>query len=93
MKKQQIITGLLLLFILFSLSSCAPEGVTTKEYGFFSGLAHGFLLVFTLIGKLFGAHIGIYAVHNTGFFYYLGYLIGLGIFGGGGGAASRRRRY
>jgi len=91
MKKQQIIIGLLILFVLINLTSCAPENLTTKEYGFFSGLVHGFLLVFTLIGKLFGAHIGIYAVHNTGFFYYLGFLIGLGAFGGGGGAASRRK--
>ena len=92
MKKHQLIIGILLLIILFSFSSCAPESYSTREYGFFSGIIHGFLLVFALIGKLFGMHFGLYAFHNTGFFYYLGFLIGLSAFGGGGAASGRRRR-
>lgn len=47
--------------------------------------------VFALIGKLFGVHCGIYAEHNTGFFYWLGFIIGIGGLGGGGREAARRR--
>jgi hypothetical protein len=81
----------LLLFVVITtcLTSCAPEGYETNESGFFSGLWHGFIIVFSLIGKLFGADIGIYAEHNTGFTYWLGFIIGIGGFGGGGSAARR----
>lgn len=71
------------------MTSCAPEGYEHNESGFFSGLWHGFIIVFSLIGKLFGADIGIYAEHNTGFTYWLGFIIGIGGFGGGGSAARR----
>lgn len=89
MKKQTLIISFLLLFILIQLTSCAPQGDTYKEYGLFSGIIHGIVFPFALIGKLFGAHVGIYAENNTGFFYWLGFIIGLGALGGGG-AASRR---
>lgn len=82
--------SVLIIFLLTTLSSCAPKGHTSDEYGFFSGIIHGMVIVFALIGKLFGADVGIYAEHNTGFFYWLGFIIGIGAFGGGGSAASRR---
>lgn len=78
--------------LMFTIISCAPMGHTTKEYGFFYGLLHGFILIFSLIGKLFGADIGIHAEHNSGFFYWLGYLLGVLIFGGGSGKAASRRK-
>ncbi len=90
MKKQHLVIGLLFLIVLFSFTSCAPESNTSKEYGFFWGIIHGFLFVFALIGKLFGVHVGLYAAHNTGFFYWLGFIIGIGGLSGSG-AASRRR--
>lgn len=91
MKQQHFISALIIISFLLLLSSCAPGGYTSNEYGFFSGVVHGFVFVFALIGKLFGSHYGLYAEHNTGFFYWLGFIIGLGIIGGGGrGAASRR---
>lgn len=90
MKQKNLIIGLFLLICLFGLSSCAPGGDTDKEYGFFGGFIHGWVLVFALIGKLFGGDYGIYAENNTGFTYWLGFIIGLGILGGGGGAVSRR---
>lgn len=80
---------MLFLFLTISLSSCAPEGNTYKEYGFFSGILHGIVFPFALIGKLFGSDVGLYASNNTGFFYWLGFLFGIGALGGGG-AASRR---
>jgi hypothetical protein len=75
--------------IIFILSSCAPEGYSSDEAGFFSGIWHGIIIVFSLIGKLFGADIGIYAEHNSGFMYWLGFIIGIG--GLGGGSASNYR--
>lgn len=88
-KNSTIIIGIFLVFIMFAFTSCAPEHYSSKEYGFFSGILHGFVFVFALIGKMFGADIGLYAEHNSGFFYWVGFLIGLGGLGGGG-AASRR---
>lgn len=87
MKVKTIAIGLIVLICITSLSSCVPHGYKSNEAGFFSGIWHGFIIVFSLIGKLFGAHIGIYAEHNTGFFYWLGFIIGIGGFGGGGAAA------
>jgi hypothetical protein len=89
MKKQTIVLGIFLLFIVFTMTSCAPEHYSDHEYGFFGGIIHGMVFFFALIGKLFGADIGLYADNNTGFFYWLGFILGIGALGGGG-AASRR---
>ena len=45
--------GLILLICLSSLSSCAPNGYESSEAGFISGIWHGFIIIFSLIGKLF----------------------------------------
>lgn len=89
MKKQKMIIGLLCLFILTNMTSCAPAGYSSHQYGFFSGIFHGFIFVFALIGKLLSLDVGLYAEHNSGFFYWLGFIIGIG--GLGGGASSSRR--
>lgn len=91
MKIKKFAIGLILLVFITNLVSCAPQGYVSNEAGFFSGFWHGLIIVFSLIGKLFGADIGIYAEHNTGFFYWLGFIIGIAGFGGGGGAAAKRR--
>ena len=77
-----------MIFFIITLSSCAPKENTTNQYGFFSGILHGFVFFFSLIGKLLGFSIGLYAENNSGFFYWLGFIIGIGGFGGG--ANSRR---
>jgi hypothetical protein len=89
MKSKSLLICISICLCLFTLSSCAPSGDTSKEYGFFSGILHGFIFVFALIGKVFGGDHGLYAANNTGFFYWIGFLIGIGVIGGGG-AASRR---
>lgn len=89
--KKSILFTTLLLCLLF-ISSCAPEGVTSKEYGFFYGLLHGFILPFAIIGKIFNLDIGIHAINNTGFGYWLGYFIGFAIITGGSGHQAKRRR-
>jgi hypothetical protein len=95
MKTKRIFIGLLLLLILFFVTSCAPVGMTKEVYGFLYGIVHGFISPFVLIAKLLGANIGLYAVHNTGLLYWLGFILGLVLLlgGGGGGYASRRRWY
>lgn len=89
MKLQRLIIPLLFITLLLSLFACAPSGYQPSKSGFFSGLWHGAILIFSLIGKLFGADIGIYADNNTGFTYWLGFILGLGVLGGGGSAARR----
>ncbi len=90
MTNKKNVIGIILVLILFNLTSCAPSGYESNQAGFFSGIYHGFIVVFSLIGKLFGADIGIYSEHNTGFFYWLGFIIGTGLLGSGGSAARRR---
>jgi hypothetical protein len=93
MNVKRILIGSSLLLVLFYLTSCAPAGMTSEEYGFFWGILHGFISPFVFIAKLLGAHIGLYAAHNTDTFYWLGFILGLVFLlgGGGGGVASRRR--
>lgn len=89
MKKQNILIGLVLVMIFINLTSCAPNHYSSDESGFFAGIWHGFVFIFALIGKLFGLGVGLYAENNSGFFYWLGFIIGIGGLGGGG-VASRR---
>ena len=87
MKVKKILIMLLLLIFVISISSCAPNHYESHKSGFFSGILHGMIIVFSLIGKLFGFNIGIYAEHNTGFTYWLGFILGIGVFGGGSSSA------
>lgn len=89
MKNNKTLIIALLLFCVTTLISCAPNGYTSHNAGFFEGLWHGFIIIFSVIGKLIGKHIGIYASHNTGVTYWLGFIIGLGVLGGGGNSARR----
>ncbi len=76
-------SSLWIIVLILLVSSCAPEGYTSDEYGFFSGIWHGVCLPFAIIGKIFGSDIGIYAENNSGFLYWIGFIIGLGGLGGG----------
>jgi hypothetical protein len=87
MNKINIKNITLFILVIMAISSCAPSGYESEEAGFFSGLWHGFILIFSIIAKLFGSDIGIYAEHNTGFTYWLGFILGIGILGGGGSRA------
>lgn len=58
--------------------ACLPP--TEHTYGFWAGLWHGSIMIFSLIGEIFSDDIAIYAVNNTGGWYDLGFCLGLGGF-------------
>ena len=62
--------------------------------GFWTGLWHGFIVLFTFIVSLFTDNVRMYEVHNSGNWYNFGFLLGVMIFfgGGGGGACKGKRR-
>ncbi len=79
-------------------ASCAPAAGPTAGLdkagaaGFWKGLWHGFIIVFTFIVSLFKDGVGIYESHNNGNLYNLGFVLGvMFFFGGSGGGACRRR--
>tara|TARA_R110000823_G_scaffold15286_3_gene49851 strand:+ start:1630 stop:1890 length:261 start_codon:yes stop_codon:yes gene_type:complete len=48
-----------------------------EVYGFFYGLLHGMLILFSLIGSLLDPSIAVYGENNNGFLYDLGFAIGI----------------
>jgi hypothetical protein len=87
-------TKRLLLFTLLvvaasTLAACATQPVPSsfEPPGFWSGLLHGFTILFSLIGSIFTDY-RIYAFPNSGGWYDLGYFFGAAAFLGGGGASA-----
>ncbi len=60
--------------------------------GFWLGLWHGLIALFTFIISLFSGNVHFYEVHNNGAWYNLGFVLGAGILFGSSGSASRRKR-
>jgi hypothetical protein len=90
---KQFLLTLLLLAMLFILTSCAhqPSGYHHEAPGFFSGVLHGFIAPFTLIISIF-RDIRIYNYPNSGFWYDAGFVVGFLMISGGGGASAGSRR-
>ncbi len=57
--------------------------------GFWTGLLHGFISWVTLVIGIFSDQVRVYEPHNTGGWYDLGFLLGVGIWGGGSHAYRR----
>lgn len=83
----------------FLLVSCAPGGNplahtagSSPPAGFLLGLWHGIIVWVTFFVSLFDGSVSVYEVHNNGWPYNLGFVIGAATLHGGGGAAARRRR-
>ena len=89
-RRGRIFVFLTVIAIALFIASCAtqPRPEAFDPPGFFSGLLHGFLIVFSFIGSLF-TNIRIYNFPNSGAWYDFGYVIGASMFLGGGGASSR----
>lgn len=76
------------------LASCArqaPVAIESDAPGFFAGLWHGWIILFSFVGSLFSDDIAIYAVPNNGGWYNFGFALGVGAFSGGAAASSKRR--
>lgn len=81
------------------MAACAPGAnpmaahpVEPPPAGFLLGLWHGVIIWVTFIVSLFDHDVSIYEVHNSGWPYNLGFLIGAAGFHGGGAFAGARRR-
>ena len=90
-KRKPALALVLLCAVALSIASCATQPVTptSSPPGFFLGLLHGFLIVFSFVGSLFTDY-RIYAFPNSGGWYDFGYLLGAMAFLGGGGASTRQ---
>jgi hypothetical protein len=88
------------LLVVLVLAACAPSANPLIDQavgdgssaGFLLGIWHGFIVVITFFISLFSDSVGVYEVHNTGWSYNLGYLIGLMMALGGSGAGAGRRK-
>lgn len=92
----------ILLVLIFILSGCVagPNELEQKPNtegkiaGFFMGLWHGLIAPITFIISIFTKNVRFYEVHNNGFWYNFGFVLGAGLFLSGGilGKGRRRRR-
>jgi hypothetical protein len=76
--------------VLVLLAGCAhqPPPLPIGDHpGFFSGIWHGLVGPFALVGQLF-TNVRVYAFPNSGGWYDLGFILGISAWGGGA-AASR----
>ena len=76
----------ILLAITFTLTSCASQPLPDAydPPSFFTGIWHGLIAPFALIGHIFDDSIRMYAFPNSGGWYDFGYIIGIGLLFGGG---------
>ena len=76
MKKVILVSVALLL-----LSGCASSSSTGLDpVGFWHGIWHGMIAPLAWFISLFNSNVAIYAEYNTGTWYDLGFLIGIGAF-------------
>lgn len=83
-----------------TLTACAPGANPMALHaaadghvaGFLKGFWHGLIVWVTFIVSLFDARVSVYEVHNSGWPYNLGFVLGAAGMHGGGGAAARRRK-
>jgi hypothetical protein len=91
---------LILFVIIIFLAGCTAgmnrlqdtQNAKGNTAGFFAGFWHGLISIFTLIISLFTDKISIYEVHNSGFWYDLGFLLGAGTLTGGTLWSKKRRK-
>ena len=91
--KKSILFLLIALLTGIIVTGCATQSMTEVAHppGFFHGLLHGFIILFSFIASLFTDY-RIYAFPNAGGWYDFGFLLGVMFFFGGGGAGTCKRR-
>jgi hypothetical protein len=85
------LVGIFLVFV-FVLASCTAGPNTAentpnaegKIAGFWRGLWQGLIAPITFIISIFTKNVRIYEVHNNGFWYNFGFVLGAGLFLSGG---------
>ena len=84
-----------LIVLIVTAVSCAPgnQRFDDKPAGFWAGLWHGFICVFTFIIGLFSDKVNLYEVNNSGNWYDFGFLLGAAIFLGGGSGTSGKKTW
>ncbi len=95
--KTVCILGLILILI-FVLSCCVagPNELEKKPdqkgkiAGFWKGLWHGIISPITFVISIFNRSVRFYEVHNSGFWYNFGFVIGAGLLLNGGFFGVRR---
>jgi len=95
--KKSIVFSLILVSILI-LACCAPGPNTSEKTpdadgkiaGFWMGLWQGLISPVTFVISIFSKSVRLYEVHNNGFWYNLGFVIGAGLFLQGGILGSRK---
>ncbi len=98
MKIVSILGILLVLIFVFSSCVAGPNELEKKPNnegkiaGFWKGLWHGFIAPITFIISIFTKTVRFYEVHNSGFWYNFGFVLGAGLFLSGGILGKRRRR-
>ncbi len=87
------VTLLIFVLVILIVLTCAPmnERFEANPAGFWAGLWHGIIAWITFIISLFSDSVTMYEVNNTGGWYNLGFLLGLGAFVGGGCGGSCRK--
>ena len=75
------------------LAACAsqPASLAAELPGFWSGLLHGAIAPFSLLGGIF-SDIRVFAFPNSGWWYDFGFMLGITIVWGGGPATVYRNR-
>jgi hypothetical protein len=91
--------AILAVLVLVLAAGCAPGNARySREAGrpanFWAGLWHGLIVIVTFVVSLFAGEVGIYEVHNVGWGYNAGFILGCMIsLGGFARGAPRRRRH
>src|ERR1041385_6463743 len=77
------------------LVSCAaqPTRPDMGVPGFWWGLLHGFIAPFSLIASFFDPTIRAYAAPNAGWWYDLGFVLGMAAICGGGGSQGVKLKW
>jgi hypothetical protein len=79
-----VVSGLVVILLVCLLAGCAPgpntsvgEGVNGQApAGFLLGLWHGIILWVTFFVSLFTHNVSVYEIHNNGWPYNLGFILG-----------------
>lgn len=100
MKSLPLLTIFLILILVTASCVAGPNELEKtpnqkgKIAGFWKGLWHGLIAPITFIISIFSQNIHFYEVHNNGFWYNLGFVLGAGLFLSGGilGHPKKRRK-